>query len=131
MSSKSTLSRRRFLKAGSISTLLLAIPELWSWAAPPLQQEVLTQSELLVILGDPERVCELGRCYRSAVPTERTREALNAALHEDCPAGSPAHRHLQERIREDFATGRTIQLDGWVLSVTEARQCALYSLLLG
>lgn len=129
--SKSTLSRRQFLKAGSISALLLAIPGLESWAAPPLQQEVLPHPELLVILGDPERVCELGRCYRSSVPNERTRKALSAALHQEFPAGSPSRRHLQERIRDEFAMGRTVQLDGWVLSVTEARQCALYSLLQG
>jgi hypothetical protein len=34
-------------------------------------------------------------------------------------------------IQRDFAEGRTVLLDGWVLSVTEARQCALYSLLPG
>jgi hypothetical protein len=31
-------------------------------------------------------------------------------------------------IRDDFAAGRTVLVDGWVLSVTEARQAALYSL---
>jgi len=32
------------------------------------------------------------------------------------------------QIRGDFAAGRTVVIDGWVLSVTEARQAALFSL---
>jgi hypothetical protein len=31
-------------------------------------------------------------------------------------------------VQRDFAAGRTVMLDGWVLAVTEARQCALFSL---
>jgi hypothetical protein len=29
-------------------------------------------------------------------------------------------------IREDFETDRMVVVDGWILSVTEARLCALY-----
>jgi hypothetical protein len=32
-------------------------------------------------------------------------------------------------VRRDFDTGRTVLVNGWVLSATEARQCALFSLL--
>jgi hypothetical protein len=31
-------------------------------------------------------------------------------------------------VRDDFASGRTVVVDGWVLSAIEARQCALFSL---
>jgi len=36
---------------------------------------------------------------------------------------------VNEQVQLDFARGRTVMLNGWVLSVTEARQCALFSLL--
>ena len=31
-------------------------------------------------------------------------------------------------VHDDFDDGRTVVVDGWILSATEARQCALYSL---
>jgi type VI protein secretion system component Hcp len=35
---------------------------------------------------------------------------------------------LIEKINHEFDRGQTLVLDGWVLSLTEARQCALFSL---
>jgi hypothetical protein len=35
---------------------------------------------------------------------------------------------IDDQIRDDFTAGRTVVVDGWVLSVTEARQAALFSL---
>jgi hypothetical protein len=37
-------------------------------------------------------------------------------------------KSIDDTVHEDFAAGRTVVVDGWVLSVTEARQCALFSL---
>jgi hypothetical protein len=31
-------------------------------------------------------------------------------------------------VRRDFVDGRTVEIDGWLLSLTEARQSALFSL---
>jgi hypothetical protein len=33
-----------------------------------------------------------------------------------------------QKIKHDFDTEKTIVVKGWVLSITEARQCALFSL---
>ncbi len=35
---------------------------------------------------------------------------------------------LKNEIKQDFETGKIVIVKGWVLSITEARQCALYSL---
>ena len=35
---------------------------------------------------------------------------------------------LQQKVHSDFEGGNTVIVSGWVLSVTEARQCALFSL---
>lgn len=35
---------------------------------------------------------------------------------------------LDAQITEDYGSGRTVRLDGWVLSVTEGRAAALVSL---
>jgi len=33
-------------------------------------------------------------------------------------------QRASDQIRADFADGRTVKVDGWVLSLTEARLCA-------
>ena len=73
--------------------------------------------ELLPLLG-PESVREIGRRYREMIPAA----ALLAAGSWHASADS---------VRDDFAAGRTVVIEGWVLSMTEARQCALFSLLPG
>ncbi|HNG63445.1 MAG TPA: hypothetical protein PLK54_06810, partial [Ferruginibacter sp.] len=35
---------------------------------------------------------------------------------------------IEKKTLEDFNTSRILILKGWVISVTEARQCALFSL---
>lgn len=35
---------------------------------------------------------------------------------------------LDAAVRDDYADGKVTNVNGWVLSLTEARQCALYSL---
>jgi len=35
---------------------------------------------------------------------------------------------LAKKIQQDFQQDKTVVVDGWVLSRTEARQCALFSL---
>lgn len=121
------MDRRRFLAIGGVSSLALVVPGVWGTGLPS-NQGVLARPELLTMLGDPAHVRELGRCYRSAFPKENSREALIAALHRDLAPGPPSRPRVQERIRADFGAERTVLLEGWVLAVTEARQCALLSL---
>lgn len=124
------MDRRRFLALGGASTLSLAVPAVWGWARPPRKPKALSRPALLLMFGDPDRVRGLGRCYRAAVPAEDSREALVAALQGEIGPVSPstAASRLEEQVREDFAAGRTVTVKGWVLSRTEARQCALFSL---
>jgi len=35
---------------------------------------------------------------------------------------------LNDKVKSDFEKGNTVNVKGWVLSETEARQCAVYSL---
>ncbi|MEO8404889.1 MAG: hypothetical protein ABI480_09845 [Chitinophagaceae bacterium] len=35
---------------------------------------------------------------------------------------------LEKKVHTDFATNNLVVANGWILSVTEARQCALFSL---
>ncbi|HEV2670630.1 MAG TPA: hypothetical protein VGU74_06025 [Gemmatimonadales bacterium] len=92
--------------------------------------DALAHPALLAVLGG-ETVRGIGQRYRALVATERDREPLRSAILASGPLRSfwMPRAALAQRVRADFAAGRTVLVAGWVLSVTEARQCALYSLL--
>ena len=123
-----TLDRRRFLQlaaTGMVASLTT------SACARDTGEDAraLGKPALLEMLG-PERTREIGTQYRAAVPSENAattlRDAISSSQHPQFPW---IHgRSIDEQIHDDFAAGRTVVVAGWVLSETEARQCALYSL---
>jgi hypothetical protein len=123
-----TLDRRRFLQlaaAGMVAGLTT------SACARDTGEDTgaLGKPALLEMLG-PERTREIGTQYRAATPRENTyanlRDAISSSQYREFPW--IRRRSIEEQIRDDFAAGRTVVVSGWVLSETEARQCALYSL---
>jgi len=123
-----TLDRRRFLQ---LTTLGLVATLADSACAPSDNRDsaAAAQPQLITMLG-PERVRLLGSHYRAATPSENTADALRAAISSGHGLHIPfvGNKSLDDRIRDDFAAGRTVVVDGWVLAVTEARQAALFSL---
>ena len=86
---------------------------------------------LTPVLGE-SAVRELGRRYMAQTPNERTHPALLQALRD---ALDRARRHWWQPtpsfaalITRDFESGQTVFVDGWMLSVNEARQCAIFAL---
>ena len=89
--------------------------------------------QLLPVLG-PDVVNDIGRRYRRAYPDESSAPRLRAAIgasHRTTAMIGWTQQSLDEQLLADFAGGRTVVVNGWVLAVTEARQCALYSILHG
>ena len=123
-----TLDRRRFLQLSALG-ILAAVGDSACASSDTRADASADQPQLLAMLG-PERVRQLGAHYRASTPAENSAEALRTALSNGRGLRIPFVKSgsFDERIREDFASGRTVVVDGWVLSLTEARQAALYSL---
>ena len=91
----------------------------------------LAEPALLSALG-ATRVREIGLAYLRATPTESTAPALRSAIAQ----GARRQRRrpwspdpsLDALIAADFTEGRVVFPAGWMLSVNEARQCALFAL---
>src|SRR5919202_5628493 len=126
-----TLDRRRFLQL-TAGGLAASFASLGSAACArdisPDDERALAQPALLEMLG-AERVLGIGARYRATVPSENSRAALRAAIVQSRRRGFLLpwlpNRSIEQQVRDDFAAGRTVVVDGWVLSATEARQCAL------
>lgn len=70
-----------------------------------------------------------GLVERSDAGRSALASAIRQSLGPDGGSDGTEPEALRQRVaaavREDFAHGRTCLVDGWVLSVTEARLCAL------
>jgi hypothetical protein len=123
-----TLDRRRFLQLSALG-IAGTVAESACGASDDRTDAAVDRPQLLAMLG-PERVRQLGADYRASKPRETSADSLRAALSNGHGLRIPFIKSgsLDDRIRDDFATGRTVVVDGWVLSLTEARQAALFSL---
>jgi hypothetical protein len=138
MSDLEVLSRRAFVarsRAWPLAALLLP-----AFRLPLLLPESSggLQSDLATAFGSRECRRALGRAYLDGTPREASREVLlqeivkgDVLSHRDLSGREPrVLRHLlEQQIRHDFRQGRLASVDGWQLSVTEARLCALAWLL--
>jgi hypothetical protein len=87
-------------------------------------------------LGDPRvlsncieenTIIQVGLAYRMMKPDEDNSETLETLL-----LGKEKVKNIQQlledKVQQDFINDQLVQVSGWILSITEARQCALYSL---
>lgn len=94
-------------------------------------QRALARPDLLDALG-ADRVRAIGARYRATHADESDADALRDAILASRPLGDrlfgSRSLSLVKLVHDDFEHGRTVVVDGWILSATEARQCALFSL---
>lgn len=131
MSAHAPIGRRRLLKGtAGVGLALLGRSFIWPLLAGAENDEVRLAS---LLKGQPSAYV-IGREYLRLVPTEASRAVLTSLVSAGLPGGSRAvatasDEDLRLRVllgtQRDFEEGRTVRLDGWVLSVTETRLCAL------
>ena len=126
--------RRRFL--GTAASLGgLAVLSSFGWDLKVGSTPLPLRAALLGIVRDTEGARLIGREYLKVNPEESNPDKLVALMTHTGPFAPgtlvdarEARNFLQQRIREDFRFRRTVELQGWVLSRTEARLCSLAAL---
>jgi hypothetical protein len=89
----------------------------------------IIEPESLSYIWDRETIITMGANYRKQIPMEDNETSLVKLLSTDINEDSGAIEALKKEIKNDFEKGNTIMIGGWILSVTEARQCALFSII--
>lgn len=127
------MNRRQFVRqaAHGVSGLATAALVAGCAAAPAPDASGQLPHHLRGVLGD-EAVRRIGHAYLAQTPRERDSSALLAALTATARRGRwlpwSAPTPDGTLIAADFEAGDTTIVDGWMLSVREARQCALFAL---
>ena len=124
------LDRRHFLRLAGATAVALAGTD--CTRGSDYDSTSMARPALLDALSAPA-VRAIGNRYRALNRDEAESKTLQSAIRGARPLttrlfGAPP-ASLESLVKADFENGRTIVIDGWVLSLTEARQCALYSLL--
>jgi hypothetical protein len=124
--------RREFLwqaLTACASAVLLPMPSASGGQSGPVDRAATIGAGYF---GDrAEAVRTVGEAYMRQLGRDTSRDAVVAAARGALDAigrsrdEAGAIRALVRAVREDFERGRTVQVDGWILSRTEAEICAL------
>lgn len=124
------MKRRKFIILSGIGATAFTLPSACLKARIPEYDPLLAEPELLSFIWDTETMIAVGTLFRELTPGERTEGGLVSALLRESPDGTtPALQKVNSRVQADYEENDLVMLEGWILSRTEARQCALLSLI--
>ncbi len=126
------MSRRLFVRslAAVMGIFFVRPSRLFGDTEPAAGLSIEARAEKLAkIFTNRNSAAEVGRYYLDATPVRPDLSELVQSLSS--PKKGDILSHLRLKIREDFATSRTVSVDGWCLSRTEADLCAVAALAAG
>ena len=121
------MDRRGFIIIGTGSLAAISIPTACSFFGKVEYDPSLAKPESLSLIWDPSATKSIGKKYLLA-NDESERTLVNQILEGAPTKKEELNDFINQKIKSDFQLGNTIDVDGWILSVTEARQCALLSM---
>jgi hypothetical protein len=117
------MQRRRFVGLVSGGLAILASPFVYRYLNPVVKSGWLKPC-CLTLIWDQVLITSVGQKYLAKHETEASERELAHRL-----SALPEDEVMQEQaIRTEFREEKTVVVDGWLLSISEARQCALASL---
>jgi hypothetical protein len=126
------MERRSFVKLSAFTALALTLPFAESCSIGSTEMAV-AQPLLFSHLVDVKAIQEAGLAYRKIHAAEDDKLKLSQLLLSDNDRAKLGKDEIQtllnKQVTNDFKTGNIIMVKGWVMSQTEARQCALFSII--
>ncbi|MEO1655614.1 MAG: hypothetical protein AAFU64_18875 [Bacteroidota bacterium] len=124
------MHRRDFIIKSAGLSFTLMLPSLYACSPSIEYDPSWAEPQSLGMIWDTKSILSIGESYLKGFPKENDEQTLVRWLFKQSPLENDALRSwLEQKIKQDFTNNETIMLDGWMLSRTEARQCALFSIL--
>jgi hypothetical protein len=123
------MERRAFVRLSAYTALVLSMPLLDSCSKT--EDNPLAMPAFFSHIADVKTISEAGLAYRNTTKGEDDRTVLTKLLSGNNASSDKKaiQTALDGQVKQDFQTNKTVTVSGWVLSITEARQCALFSIL--
>lgn len=129
MSRPTDPGRRRLLLGGAaVAAAALLGPRALAITVERLRGLDDPAQRLRSLVRHPESAAVLGRAYLAVNPDEASAPRLVALIAGSTDTADATATSLSDRIRAEFDAGELVRLDGWIVSRTEARLCALCAL---
>jgi hypothetical protein len=124
------MQRRTFIHLSAYTALALTLP-LVDGCKPESTDKIISQPLFFSHITDIKTINEAGADYRRLFPAEDNKTTLTQLLLGTIASTDKGsiQKLLDDHVEQDFKTGKIVTAKGWVLSLTEARQCALFSIL--
>ena len=123
------MNRRNFTLLTAAGVTAAALPSCFYLRAPEYNS-IAADPEILSMIWDEGTILAVGKAYLKENPDENNeRNLVNLLTRNISVDADKIQELLQQRIVQDFKQGKMVMVKGWLLSVTEARQCALFSIL--
>lgn len=115
------MKRKNFILMASAGVAAIAVPTIYFKIGASNRKNLELPLQLIHI-WDVEMVKTIGLQYLAQFPSENNIETLIDLLLQ------VGVKNIGAKVKDDFLTDNIVVIDGWILSKTEARQCALFSL---
>ena len=130
------MKRRTFIKSTAVVGVAAGVTLYFKWPREPKWEKLPLQYPFILSgFCDEAIVRSIGITFRNLVPSENSKEKLTDLLTKDfqnkqisISDHSAVANQLEMNVEEDFKKGKFLIVKGWIISKTEARQCALLSL---
>lgn len=123
------MERRQFIMVSLSGAAIVALPVSFYCCSDTQDDRILSKPLLLSDIWDYQTIANIGKRYQELYPKENSERKLVELLSKDISvAKNDLPGLITSRIKEDYKTGKIVTIDGWILSITESRQCALFSL---
>jgi hypothetical protein len=113
------MDRRNFLAASITGAVAISLPSLHCDTGDMVERPAFLESS-----AGTEQVMQIGKLYTETYPLEANKLKLKELIHSTLPKGNSISS-MRSVIEKEFLTGQVVILNGWILSLTEARQAAL------
>ncbi len=129
-----SFDRRALLKMGLAAGGIFGVGGSW-WHHASMENRLVLR--LAGWVATSEDVATIGQAYLAGQPEEAHRDTLTRLLARDLSlfaygvSDDELRQRSRARIASDFSDANTLAVQGWILSRTELRLCALAALLRG
>jgi hypothetical protein len=129
------MKRRKFIVIAAATATAIGVPLFLLRKGGAESFGIVEAPQLLSQICKNDELREIGKYYKEVVAKETDTSTLSESLFTDQDGkllsadadATTTSSFLEKKIMKDFEDGRTVVTKGWVISVTEAQQCALYA----